>query len=572
LAVALLAHALSSTTFFWLIDRAWHRPGSYADFRREHALLLPIDRLAPALDEALGPSAPIVLTTRLRTDEASSQRLAEGLYPRRLAPGAMARLGLARDGELPQDARPLHRQANGGLWYLVGAAGAAAAHGGGSPQRTEVAWLDLLGGLATVLLLGAPVGIAYRRIGLGVPIAILGGALAVGLVFSLATWTQIAVAPWHFAVLGVLAIVVALAPRRLGDGGRAAARLGLLEYGCMVLLVGALLIAQLRLPQTGWDARSIWLFHAKQLVANGRMLIEDLRNPYYAFSHPEYPLLFPGWLAVHAGRPYDERMANASIPFLFGALAWVAWGLLRARLARLPAAAVAVAAALALQRNAALGYADAHIALLLLIQTLALQRRETLGLGYLAAACASLLKLEGLVLAMLVSAASLALRRARPWAAAVAHLPGVVSLAFARGLGLTGDFPSLAWGSVEAEPLTRAQTVAGVASDFVLRVPVLAEGAALGLLALLILALRWRPHEASWRNAALGVGLACAFLAVIFGALWLTPREVVWHARRSLDRVLLHPALLLLVAPFLALAEPTASGAAPGSATPPGPD
>jgi hypothetical protein len=579
LAFALAAHALYTTSFFGMNARAFSREGSYEDWRRRHALLVPVDQLARALDQALPREVAVSLTARLRADAVFAQRLAEGLYPRRLDAASARRLGLARGGvPVPAGAVRLFEQPDGSVFHLAGAPGTVSAQ----PAAVESLALDLPAfalGLMMIAGWGLPLALfaaRERTPGLFVPACLLAGAVAISLAFSAATWLQLPMPRQALLLLAVCGCGAAWTRRPWArqDAARpfppAADGVPRLQALLFAALVASLALRHALLPLSGWDGRSIWFFHAKQIALNGCIPLADLVNPSYAFSHPEYPLLLPAWLAVFAGgAPYNERIASVSIPLLFGTFVWLAWRLLSIRVGGAAAAALALAAFLGLQRNASLGYADAYLALLLLIQFLALSRRETTGIGWLAAAAASLLKPEGLVFASLATLiafwAYAHLRepasRRLPW---LAHAPGLAHLAFARAHGLSGDFPRLAWSAVAEAPWDRATTVLGALRDAFYAAPLLGEGAVLGSLAALVLARSALPRLDA-RVVAATLLLAAGIAAVVFAALLLTPRDVVWHAMRSADRLLLHPALLLAVTPFLALASDVSTGARAGS-------
>jgi hypothetical protein len=66
----------------------------------------------------------------------------------------------------------------------------------------------------------------------------------------------------------------------------------------MVLLGLIFLIPILSLPLTGWDARSIWFFHAKMIYSSGSIgLMAGWQDPVVEFSHVDYPNLVPALAA-----------------------------------------------------------------------------------------------------------------------------------------------------------------------------------------------------------------------------------------------------------------------------------
>ena len=63
--------------------------------------------------------------------------------------------------------------------------------------------------------------------------------------------------------------------------------------GVLVLFVAVLVPAPI-----AWDARSIWLFHGSWLTGPAVDYLDGLALPELVFSHPDYPLLGPGSMAV----------------------------------------------------------------------------------------------------------------------------------------------------------------------------------------------------------------------------------------------------------------------------------
>ena len=83
-----------------------------------------------------------------------------------------------------------------------------------------------------------------------------------------------------------------------------------------LLVIGLLLVCvtiTLLGPVTAWDARSIWMFHAKRIFVDGS-LFAPLDN-YAAFSHNEYPVLAPA-IAASLARSlgyWNEIVPRASV-------------------------------------------------------------------------------------------------------------------------------------------------------------------------------------------------------------------------------------------------------------------
>src|SRR5690606_37357055 len=152
------------------------------------------------------------------------------------------------------------------------------------------------------------------------PVAVLLGALGRGLFASAATWLRLAWPRWGVAALGLAGLA------RAAWRARASAR-GLLrwlrapEHALFAALLGGLVARALLLPIAGWDGRSIWLFQAQRLFLHGFVPVDELRAPETLWSHPDYPLLLPGWMASFSALApaFDERAAALAIAILLGA-------------------------------------------------------------------------------------------------------------------------------------------------------------------------------------------------------------------------------------------------------------
>ena len=105
---------------------------------------------------------------------------------------------------------------------------------------------------------------------------------------------------WAWAVVLVWCLWPALRHQRLN---------GLIAVGLMVVFV----VIPLLHPVTGWDARSIWLFHAKRIYLDGT-LYAQLDN-YAPFTHNEYPVIVPA-IAASLARTmgyWNEIVPRASV-------------------------------------------------------------------------------------------------------------------------------------------------------------------------------------------------------------------------------------------------------------------
>ena len=105
---------------------------------------------------------------------------------------------------------------------------------------------------------------------------------------------------WTWAAVLILCLWFALRHQRLS---------GVIAVGLMVVFV----VIPLLHPVTGWDARSIWLFHAKRIYLDGT-LYAQLDN-YAPFTHNEYPVMVPA-IAASLARSlghWNEIVPRASV-------------------------------------------------------------------------------------------------------------------------------------------------------------------------------------------------------------------------------------------------------------------
>ena len=123
--------------------------------------------------------------------------------------------------------------------------------------------------------------------------------------------------------------------RRRGRSAAPDAREGWVEALTGLLPLGVALVlscAHFTVAGLGWDARSIWVLHARLLTGEGAALVDSLRLPVYAFSHPDYPegssfAIALGWVV---GGGVDYRQAQ----LIIGALTIAAVGLAGHEVAR----------------------------------------------------------------------------------------------------------------------------------------------------------------------------------------------------------------------------------------------
>ena len=420
--------------------------------------------------------------------------------------------------------------------------------------------------VAAALLLGAMVVPAVALVGLDIR-ALAFGAVLTGVVAGCAGTLSLAteIPTTTLFIIGVVTANVA-AGRHLVTRRPQRADTGRLVAAAVVCVVSAYPLLGLESPDAGWDARAIWFLHARWFFAGGASLRWAVRNPAYAFAHPDYPPLIGATVGSFWGLVghVDLRMGQAAVTMLnVAAVALLGTGLLRLRANRAVGCCVGAALCLAAYGFTGVystnGYADllwaACAAAAMLHLLLLPPDRADLAIGLACAVGAALTKNEGIPVAAVILL--LAAVRHRGWcrahirsasgvallvglAASVVAWPGVASLVHVRSdlLGGARSGGPLAvkhntWARVQ--PAWHAIWVwcrAGIRLAALLTV--------IGALALLR------------RRRALGMGSSVWSWLVVAGSLGslvaayaLSPYDLAWHLGTSLDRTSIAPRLLV---------------------------
>jgi hypothetical protein len=333
------------------------------------------------------------------------------------------------------------------------------------------------------------------------------------------------------------------------------------------ILVALLLLLCLRvsvLPITGWDGRSVWLFHAKQLWFQKMMALSDLHHPDWEWSHPVYPFLVPGVMASFGGggSAFNERTAALAVPVLWGASLLVLWSLLREHAGRAASAAIAVTLFFGMQQSVGELYMDALVAVLLAIVVLAIASPQRLRLALLAAFVVSLVKVEGAIAAALILggwAAFELIRGRRSWATAALLIPLALPLVHRVWLSandVTEFQASLSLSkTIEAVPSRLPVLAAGVprllvrdATPQQIETQALIRLGTLGLVFGVVLVFIGKERSAV-KTLVLSSGVVLALLAVF--ATSAMPQDAAWLVAWTLDRLMLHPAVMFLLISFI---------------------
>jgi hypothetical protein len=316
--------------------------------------------------------------------------------------------------------------------------------------------------------------------------------------------------------------------------------LGVLAGGLLALGILSTAVVSLREPLARGDYRAIWGLKARALFRSGSFDALFRVDPNGAFSHPEYPPLWPAVLAsaaAPAGR-YDDLLVAPLWPLLAVLASLFAF---RATKASMPFALLAAAAVSLLPYwRRYPGYAEALLVVLLLaalgeIERLDVDRLAPLRLA-LFVTLAAWTKSEGLLAAVVVSGALLVARRFR------AGLLVGFSVAF---------LAALPWRLFVARhapvpPPTDFSLAAFSAGNLWTALCALATEASssFGWLGGALLLLALAPFTRARRAGVLAsIGIYAVALA---GSFAFTRLDPVWHVRWSWDRLAFIPVALLL--------------------------
>ena len=373
---------------------------------------------------------------------------------------------------------------------------------------------------------------------------------------------------------------------------------GLLTLG-FLLAVGlaayGFLCRSVREPHGLWDAWAIWNLRARFLFRGGEYWRDGL-SPLLSWSHPDYPLLVPGVVArgwTFAGG--ETTAVPIAVDFLFtfataGILAAAVWGL-RGRTQGMLAGLTLLGTPFFVAHGAA-QYAEIPIACYLLASLALLHRADqasqgvggTYALAGLLAGMAAWTKNEGLLFlaVLLVAHVVSVLRRAdrsREWGRLVAFGAGMLPmllLVTAFKVFLAPPTDLVAGQSLEtviarlADPSRYLQVATAFAKELLDRgkwniLPVVLPfyGLLLGVQARGGTAPGREPDGAGSRQRLATTWGALALMAAgLFVVFLLTPRDLAWHLRTTVDRVFLELWPSMLLATFLTIAPPDSDGTA----------
>ena len=356
-----------------------------------------------------------------------------------------------------------------------------------------------------------------------------------------------------------------------------------------VALIGALYASTARAVASphgsGWDAFAIWNLRARFLFHNTAHW-RDAFTALHPWSHPDYPLLLPAAIAHFwnlLGRVSPWVPAAIGLAFTFSTVALLFSGLsiLRGRTQAMLGSTLLLATPFFIEQGAS-QYADvplgffvlATIALLCLHQEAAAHNSGWLALAGLAAAFAAWTKNEGLLFfcAIGVSQMMVLIRRAgrpSPSQAApmlLAALPVLLVIAYFKlRIAPAGDLFSGHAATVhKLMDLSRYGAILRWYGKELLRFGhwLLVPGTLLlAAYYFLVGGTVGMKGEAALRTSLLALGLTLAGYAVIY---LITPYDLYWHLRFSLNRLFLQlwPSAIFLF--FMTVRTPEQALADPG--------
>lgn len=332
---------------------------------------------------------------------------------------------------------------------------------------------------------------------------------------------------------------------------------GVWVTGAFALLFGAYAVvgalSALDMPLMGGDAWTIWARKAQMLSVHDSLLTQFFAAPSYGFMHPDYPLLYPVWEAIHfrAGGAFDTYTLLRHVWLLLIAFVWAVAYLVRDQVRPVVWAPLLLLAAAApgIWQQLLTGYADVPMAIFACLGalSLALWLRQGegayLALGAIMLAAAANTKNEGLMsaVALLIAAGAIAFARGlrlRDLAFAsgfvvLAILPWRIWIA---AQGIKGDLPV----SEGLNPGYLFERTDRVWPAIKVTAHQLADqGRWLYLLPLAVLAIAAALVSGIGRRVA-GFYLASFVLvwAGLIWSYWISPHPIGWHLSTSASRVI----------------------------------
>lgn len=552
---AMLFYVLVCTSFWGNTEKAFRDDGlSYAQRRINYGFNgFPIDELAAKIDSILPLGTPVSIGPSLAKSDFISQRIAEGLYPRTVDLSSPYQLDGTPSQALPQKSIELFRSTDGSSLILrnVTSETPRAATKPSSINDSLIIVVYLLAALTSALGFGMLARCFFARATSrsekSTAEAILAGIFAIGLIYSVQTWLQLALPAWFWMLIGAV-LAGAFGYTEIQNYKWSLPR----PKAETIVFTGVLIVFCLDMflfPIALWDGRSVWFFAAKKIFYHGFLAKADLLNSSYQFSNPSYPALVPAWLSycTALSPQFNERLAAQGHALFFVTLLSLFWIGARERLGRWPGALTTFAVFFMLQNLTIGGYVDQFVALLLLLAVVSFSRPNSTHLAWLALLVCSLIKIEGLVFSVI---AALILGR-RQLFAFVLFLPAVFHRGWTQFVGVQNIFQEAQTTTSDilnrlVEFMTLLPTLFEVEgytqSRFVLRL-----GFVCGVTTIIWIVISARRSIKC--KTALATLLLSSVTFIISAFVTATvPFDVKWFFGVTVDRLLLTPSLLAMAA------------------------
>ena len=411
---------------------------------------------------------------------------------------------------------------------------------------SELMWALIAVAVAFLVLVPPVLFLLGRFDVVGVPLAILGAAIATATATLLAAVTRTPTVPWLIATAPVLYTAAAGraflvgAPSKTDSGSDGRSLIG-------ALVVAASSVVILARAPVKWDARSIWFFHSSWFADSATVYI-DVASMYF-FGHGDYPpyaASFGAYAWLFGSNRNDWIPQLATGVLVLAACALLSVLIVRRTAPRLVSVAmggVAMIAALGVIESRGLdGYMDGLLAALIAVLALSAFRNWDAQVVTIAAIAAALTKNEGLLFVVVVIVPAYALTRRRVWLLG----PGIaLGAAWALNVRLAWPNPEgwivrnvLPWSEVYFERLST------IAVDLI-SYPTL-QAAGLVWFGALVAARALRTGRQTL-GLLIGMGaIAGALLVVTIITYLVTPHDLAWHLETSASRLIMHPSMVLL--------------------------
>ncbi len=352
----------------------------------------------------------------------------------------------------------------------------------------------------------------------------------------------------------------------VGSVAMTALVLGIIAVVCFPQVI----YSMTKIPLSGWDARSIWFFHAKAIWFDGGVSRHFFANSNFVWSHTDYPLLLPvqGAVVCFLRGEWSEMTAKAILFLNFVAYLHL---LHRVLIMRGWHSLSAWALSLAVMQVAALayvdGYADNHYAMPLMLAAMLIFQERGCGLSLAVLLATFAINIKNEAIFYVVAGVPISLIymwQRRPMLPDIdaegrrsffVALPGIVAYVlwgyYKFILDIHGD---LHLASRLFAPIQSLQLIwhrLPLIFEYVFQSPRAVHlGELLGICFLLAI---WHSlSSARAKRSAFSVAdillwiyfsMVCGMIVTVYG---ITPYNLQWHLATSLERLLFFPLLLII--------------------------